>query len=339
MNSKSTVASCRFDRESPELERLFDDPPPSRESDRCNPVLIDALRDNDAVLNLVVVSGTSQHPAGDTVHLDLLTGAANSVIEQLRQAGIVERGSVVVETVDACLSDTVEAAERRQSRFEMFTPVWELVDARIRTDGLYPPSWFALLLIAGVIAAIGILTNSQILVVAAMVVGPEYGAITSIARAGTGRDARTARRGLIALSVGFTGAIVASLALGLSIRGAGLTPRAFETGVRPVSDLISTPNVFSTIVAVLAGIVGIISLTESRASTLIGVFISVTTIPAAADIGLSVGYGSWSEAWGSFLQLLINVSILIVVGMTMLFVQKRLWGSVTPVADAPARSL
>ena len=69
--------------------------------------------------------------------------------------------------------------------------------------------------------------------------------------------------------------------------------------MRPVSDLINTPNVFSVIVAALAGIVGILSLTESRASTLLGVFISVTTIPAASDIGLSLSYGSSSEGRGS----------------------------------------
>jgi hypothetical protein len=88
--------------------------------------------------------------------------------------GIVEGGSVIAETVDAWLSDTAEAAERHQPRFEAFAPVWELVDARIRSDGTYPPSWFGLLVIAGLIAAIGILINSQILIVAAMVVGPEY---------------------------------------------------------------------------------------------------------------------------------------------------------------------
>ncbi len=108
--------------------------------------------------------------------------------------------------------------------------------------------------------------------------------------------------------------------------------------MRPVSDLINTPNVFSVIVAVLAGIVGILSLTESRASTLIGVFISVTTIPAASDIGLSMSYGSWSEARGSFIQLLLNVSILIVVGMIMLVTQKRIWDRVTPMSDSPLSS-
>jgi uncharacterized hydrophobic protein (TIGR00271 family) len=161
-------------------------------------------------------------------------------------------------------------------------------------------------------------------------VGPEYGAITSIARAGIRRDRPTLRRGIVALSAGFFAAIVAALVLGFVIRGFGLTPRAFELGLRPVSNLINTPDVFSVIVAVLAGIVGIISLTESRASTLIGVFVSVTTIPAASDVGLSTSYGLWHEAWGSFVQLLLNVAILVVVGMVMLVVQRRVWTRVTP---------
>jgi uncharacterized hydrophobic protein (TIGR00271 family) len=297
------------------------------------PEVISALEGNDAVLNLVVMAAASRHPVGDVLQFDVLTGAANAVFALLRERGIVKHGAVVAETVDNWLSDTALVAESKQSRFEALTPVWELVDARIRNDGVYPPSWYVLLVIAGVIGAIGILTNSQILVVAAMVVGPEYGAITSVARAGTRRDGKTAKSGLLALLVGFTAASIAALALGAVIRAAGITPRAFELGVRPVSNLINTPNAFSVIVAVLAGIVGILSLTESRASTLIGVFISVTTIPAASDIGLSVSYGSWAEARGSLLQLLLNVSILIVVGMIMLVTQKRIWDRVSPVSD------
>ena len=78
-------------------------------------------------------------------------------------------------------------------------------------------------------------------------------------------------------------------------------------------------------VAVLAGIVGVVSLTESRVSTPIGVFISVTTIPAAADIALSAAYASWTEAWGSALQLLLNVVILIAIGALVLRLQRIIW--------------
>ena len=80
-----------------------------------------------------------------------------------------------------------------------------------------------------------------------------------------------------------------------------------------------------------------ISLTESRANALIGVFISVTTIPAAASVGVSVAYAGWSEAWGSLEQLLLNVFLLIVVGAGGLLTQRKLWrrGSRWPVGRPP----
>src|SRR5205807_1991593 len=99
----------------------------------------------------------------------------------------------------------------------------------------------------------------------------------------------------------------------LIVHAFGLQPKAFDGGIRPVSDLINSPNFFSAVIAVLAGVVGIVSLAEARTSALIGVFVSVTTIPAAADIGVSTAFASWREARGSLLQLLLNVVVLIVV--------------------------
>ena len=214
--------------------------------------------------------------------------------------------------------------------------MWDIVEAKIRAGGQYPPSFFALLVIAGLIGAVGILTNSQILIVAAMVVGPEYGAIMATALGIDKRDRGAVRRGLTALVAGFALAVLATLMFGLLIRWSGHTPRLYEDGVRPVSDLINTPNVFSVIVAVLAGIVGVVSLTESRANALIGVFISVTTIPAASDMGLSAAYGSWSEARGSTFQLLLNVAVLIAVGAAGLRLQRAVWRNRTERAAARA---
>jgi hypothetical protein len=101
------------------------------------------------------------------------------------------------------------------------------------------------------------------------------------------------------------------------------------------ADLINTPNIFSVIVAVLAGLVGVVSLTEARANALIGVFISVTTIPAAASVGISIAYSSWGEARGSVLQLLLNVILLIVVGAAGLRAQRAIWRWRSPDQPSP----
>ena len=91
-----------------------------------------------------------------------------------------------------------------------------------------------------------------------------------------------------------------------------------------MSDLIKSLNLFSVVVAVIAGLVGVVSLTQARPSALTGVFISVTTIPAAADIGVSLAYRSWQEARGSLVQLLLNVGLLIV-GALALHAQRASW--------------
>ncbi len=259
------------------------------------------------------------------MHFDVLHGAANEVIGRLRDLGVEQRGSIVLENVDTAISAYADRVTARRGRFQQFTPVWAEVEARIALEGTFPPSWYALLVIAGLIGAVGILTNSQILIVGAMVVGPEYGAIISLAFGVTRRDWPRVRRSAAALITGFTFAVIAALLLSLVIRADGLEPRAYALGIRPVSNLINTPNWFSFIVAVLAGVVGVVSLTEARSATLIGVFISVTTIPAASDIGVSLAFGSGSEAWGSALQLLLNVTVLAVVAIAGLPVQRALW--------------
>src|SRR4051794_41835411 len=95
--------------------------------------------------------------------------------------------------------------------------------------------------------------------------------------------------------VGLLLPVLVTGAFALAIRAGDLTPAAYRLGLRPVSALIGTPNVFSVVVATLAGIVGGVSLTEARANALIGVFISGATIPAAADIGVSPAPPGWHQ--------------------------------------------
>jgi len=287
--------------------------------------LADRLAAAPGVQNLVVRAGAARRPPGDAVHFDVRDAAANPVLAALRELGLDRHGVICVERVDATLTGPASPAADHGALRREKAPVWEMVEAVIRQGEAYAPSFYVLLAAAGLIGAVGILTNSQILIVGAMVVGPEYNAIMGVALGITKRVRAEVRDGLLALGGGFLAAIVLTLLFGLAVRASGKTPEAYLKGVRPVADLINTPNIFSVIVAVLAGIVGVVSLTESRANALIGVFISVTTIPAAASVGISIAYSSWREARGSAFQLLLNVVLLIVVGAAGLHTQRAIW--------------
>ena len=251
--------------------------------------------------------------------------AANPVLEALRDLGLDRSGVICVERVDAALTGQRSVTADRGALRRETAPVWEMVEAVIRGGQAYAPSFYVLLAVAGLIGAVGLITNSQVLIVAAMVVGPEYNAIIAVALGISSRDRGAVRDGLLALLWGFLAAIAVTLLFGLAVRGSGKAPAPFLAGVRPVADFINTPDVYSLVVAVLAGIVGVVSLTQARANALIGVFISVTTIPAAASIGVSIAFSGWGEARGSALQLLLNVVVLIVVGAGGLTAQRRIW--------------
>jgi hypothetical protein len=272
----------------------------------CTPGLVESLRTNPGVVNVIVLEGVARNPDGDAVQFDVIAAQANRVLGELRTLALDRRGSIVIEDVGAMLSDRAARAEGSAARGLRFLPIWEEAEARIRAGGRYPPSWFLLLTIAGLIGAVGIFTNSQILIVGAMVVGPEYGAIASVALGIDEKHRSRVRAGLAALGAGFLVAILATLVFSLVVR----------------------------VVAALAGIVGVVSLVEARAGALIGVFISVTTIPAAADIGVSMAFEDWSEARGSLVQLLLNVVILIAVGAAGLPVQRRVWRRVVRRSEA-----
>ena len=301
--------------------------------------LADRLAVAPGIRNLIVQEGAAHRPAGDAVQFDVRDDAANPVFAALRDLGLDRTGVIAVERLDAALTDRAPSSHRRGAFRRDTAPVWEMVEAVIGAGADYAPSFYLLLIIAALIGAVGILTNSQILIVAAMVVGPEYNAIIAVALGISQRHRRSVRDGLLALTNGFAAAIVAAIPFGLLIRFSGLTPDRFLAGQRPVADLINSPDVFSVIVAVLAGLVGVVSLTESRVNALIGVFISVTTIPAAASVGLSIAYSGWKEAGGSALQLLLNVVLLIAVGAGGLSAQRRIWRrhSAAPAGSAGQR--
>jgi uncharacterized hydrophobic protein (TIGR00271 family) len=286
--------------------------------------VVEMLNSEAGVFSLIVLPAAARNPDGDAIQFDVLTASANDVLAALRRFGLDRRGSITIETIETSICDAASTASG-ESSYQENAPVWEEVESTIRSQGRYAPSFYGLLVLSGLIAAVGILTNSQILVVGAMVVCPDYGAIANVALVINKGNRHRVRRGLIALTAGFAAAIVATFLFSLAIRAMGRVPRAYMLGLRPVSNLINTPNLFSVVVAVLAGIVGVISLTESQANALIGVFISVTTIPAAADVGVSSALHAGSEALGSLFQLLLNVGLLIVVGSVALRLQRKVW--------------
>jgi uncharacterized hydrophobic protein (TIGR00271 family) len=181
------------------------------------------------------------------------------------------------------------------------------------------------MLLATMIAALGILQDSQILIIGAMVVGPEFGPLAGLCVALVQRERRLASRSLAALALGFPLAIAAALVLALVLRAADSAPDALTTVSHPATLFISHPDEYTVLVALLAGVAGALSLTTAKSGALVGVLISVTTIPAAANVGVASAFGEWGEVGGAASQLALNLVCIVAAVVTTLSLQRRLY--------------
>jgi uncharacterized hydrophobic protein (TIGR00271 family) len=102
-------------------------------------------------------------------------------------------------------------------------------------------------------------------------------------------------------------------------------PEDFDPTSHPLTNFISNPDFFSFLVAFLAGAAGILALTSAKSGALIGVLISVTTIPAAGNVGVAGALGEWGEARGALIQLAVNIAAIVAAGCLTLYLQRRLY--------------
>jgi uncharacterized hydrophobic protein (TIGR00271 family) len=281
------------------------------------------LRASPEVTNLWTLPGGAVKPEGDVVSCDVAKEEGSAVLRRLRELGLDHRGSIAIENVDASLSDVALAAERAAPGSPADAVVWEEVEGRLDESAALSVSFLVLITIATMLAAIGIITDSIVLIIGAMVVGPEFGPLAGVAVALSERRGELARRSLAALAIGFPAGVVAAALLTLVLVAVGVAPDELRRTEQELTLFISQPNWYSVIVAVLAGIAGMLALVSAKAGPLIGVLISVTTIPSAANVGVAAAYGSWDEAGRAAFHLGINIVAIVVSGLAVLWVARR----------------
>jgi uncharacterized hydrophobic protein (TIGR00271 family) len=285
----------------------------------------DCLAESPAVTNVIVLPGAAVEPPGDVVLCDVAREAASRVLERLRELGVHDEGSIAMEEVDVSLSRASDQAEKRAPGVGSDAVVWEEVEARTTEESTLSGTYLAFMCVATMIAGIGVLLDQPILIVGAMVVGPEFGPLAGLCVALVQRRPAEAKRSLLALVVGFPIGMLATIGLTWLLTGVDLLDRSLLLGDRPLTAFIHQPDALSFVVAFLAGIAGMLSLTSAKSGALVGVLISVTTVPAAANAAVALAYGAPREAAGSALQLALNLGGIVVAGTMTLVVQQRVW--------------
>ncbi len=287
--------------------------------------VLDLLRQCTSTTSIVAYRGAAVDPPGDVISCDVAEEDASYVVADLRAMRIHERGSIDLDRLDAAVSVGAQEAERRAHGVSADAVLWENVGAKIADQGFVSWGLVALFALAGVIASVGILIDSAPIVVGAMAVSPDFGPIAAFSVGVVRRRRDYVVRGFGAVTIGFTAAILLAFASTLFLRWIGVAPDEFRRIGNSMAEAIAAPDGFSVVVALCAGAAGMLSVTLGKSAALVGVAISITTIPAAADIGVSLAYDDRVSFRGSALQLFLNIVSLLVAATLTLMIQRAIY--------------
>jgi uncharacterized hydrophobic protein (TIGR00271 family) len=258
---------------------------------------------------------------------DVAREGANSVISRLRSLQLQHDGSISMSEPVAVLSDSATHAEEAAPGRPDDGLVWDAVEDQVRRDSQMSFPYLAFLTLAVLIAGAGRLLDQPILIVGAMVVGPEFSPVAAIC-VGFARP----RLNLVPVSartlvVGYVIAILGAVPFWWVTHLIGQAPE-HQVASGQLTSFIVQPNAWSFVIALLAGIAGTLALTTAKSGILVGVFISVTTVPGAGTAALCIGSGVWQEVLPALIQLLVNLLGMILAGTVTLLLQRAYWSRV-----------
>lgn len=291
--------------------------------------VVQILEADPGVSGLAVMKDAAIRPAGDLVLADIAREAANDIVDRLRTTGVHREGTIEIQSVDTWLSGSALDCEMKTPGSSADAVVWAEVTQRSYEESELNWSYLTFLTLATVLAAIAIVVDSQILVIGAMILGPEFGTIAALGVALVRRRFVLLGLAIRTFVLGFVVAIACTIALALAGRALGWITIDDVTGPRPATQFIYTPDKWSFIVAVIAATAGVLSLTSRKSGGLTGVLISVTTVPAAGNIALGAAFGVGSAVWGSTLQLVVNVLGMALAGWAALAFQQAVWSRIS----------
>jgi uncharacterized hydrophobic protein (TIGR00271 family) len=244
------------------------------------------------------------------VSADLDAGSADRALATLEALGIPADDVALVR-----LETVIPTAEAGDVTGLIWADVLGQARARARATARY----LVLMAVAGVIAGLAVVNDSPTLIVGAMAISPDLLPVTAACTGLVFRRRRLFVRGLAALIVGLavTGAVatvVAAFLDGVGAMPAGLSLHEFSAAQTHV-------NATTILVALAAGVAGMLAV-ETRASAAVGVAISVTTIPAAAFLGVALGIGEFGKSLSALAVLGANIAMMLIGGSITLAVQR-----------------
>ncbi|MFB6121552.1 MAG: TIGR00341 family protein [Halobacteriaceae archaeon] len=247
-------------------------------------------------LDYVVTDETSGREFAAVVYFPLPTEGVEPILDSLRDRGLDKDSYTVVIDAETVISSRFEELEERFAEDEENGDRIAREELIARSKDLSPslPTFLLMTVVSGVIATAGLLLDSPAVVVGSMVIAPLVGPSMAAAVGTVVNDRDLFTRGLKLQILGMLVAVGSAAAFALLIRTVHLVPPHLDVTAIPEVRERLLPDFLSLVVALGAGIAGVVSLSSGVSTALVGVMIAVALVPPAATVGIAL---AWQLPW------------------------------------------
>ncbi|WP_343772535.1 TIGR00341 family protein [Natronoarchaeum mannanilyticum] len=281
--------------------------------------ILDALDDEE--VDYVVTDETSGREFTGVVYFPLPSNAVEPVLDRLQEEGVSDDAYTVVVDAETVISRKFDRLEERYATDDVEEDRISRQELRTEADEMTPTFWIyvTMTLISAFVATAGLLLDSPAVVVGSMVIAPLIGPALGASVGTVVNDEEMVREGLAYQALGIGLAIAGSAVLAWLLKTANLVPPGLTlTSVGEINERLA-PDLLSLIIALGAGVAGVLSLSTGVSTALVGVMIAAALIPPAAAAGIALAWGLPLAGLGSTVLVLVNITSVNLAGLVTLW--------------------
>ncbi|MCF2144242.1 MAG: TIGR00341 family protein [Candidatus Heimdallarchaeota archaeon] len=219
------------------------------------------------------------------------------VMDYLDDLGIGRiKGRITITEIEATIP---RVRPRKQDKFLRRISIEELehnVVSLAKTDFNY----ISFIILSSIIAAMGLVTDNNITLIASMIVAPLMGPIVAMAFGAVTSNQKILKEGTIAELWGMIISIGIGFVIGLAYHFTQTEPSTFIIAR-------GEPNIVDLVVAIASGLTAGICFVSGTSLALVGVAAAAALLPVVVNVGISLGMFEWRLALGSLVLFITNL--------------------------------
>ncbi|QSX00401.1 TIGR00341 family protein [Haloterrigena alkaliphila] len=257
-------------------------------------------------LDYTLITEESREEPSVVITFPLPAPAVESVLDDLRNAGLEENSYTVVVEAETVVSEQYDELEQR---YAQNTARISREEMRARAKDLTPrfSTYVVMMVLSMFVATAGLLLDSPAVVVGSMVIAPLIGPALGASVGTVIDDDALFRRAIKQQAVGLAVGVVTASAFAFVVRTTALVPPTIDLFAISEIEGRLTPDLLSLVIAIGAGVAGAWTLTAGTATALVGVMMAVAVVPPLGVVGIGIAWGLPGVAIAASVLVLVNM--------------------------------